>query len=38
MENSRKIYIFEMLKYSIRKYVTFIVCLIISFCVVFIYY
>lgn len=38
MENSRKIYIFEMLKYSIREYVTFIVCLIISFCVVFIYY
>ena len=38
MENSRKIYIFEMLKYSIRKYVTFIVCLIISFCTVFLYY
>ena len=37
MEKSRKIYIYDMLKYSIKKYVTIIICLILSCCLVFMY-
>lgn len=37
MEKLRKIYIYDMLKYSIKKYVTIIICLILSCCLVFMY-
>ncbi len=37
MEKLRKIYIYDMLKYSIKKYMTIIICLILSCCLVFMY-
>lgn len=37
MKEDRKIYVYEMLKYSFKKYVTAILCLVVSCCVVFAY-
>lgn len=37
MKEDRKIYVYEMLKYSFKRYVTVILCLVVSCCVVFAY-
>lgn len=37
MKEDRKIYVYEMLKYSFKRYITAILCLVVSCCVVFAY-
>lgn len=37
MKEVRKIYVYDMLKYSVKKYITVIVCLVLSCCLIFAY-